>query len=259
MDFEIEDDDDPYDFQSNWSTKDKGGGFGFGGKDNDGGDDAYNYDFGSIKEETSHYSDIERSKKSTVSKKDSAPVAKSKPKPATGGNAMEKAAAMLDKYSGKSTANKPVPAKTLKNTSLDFDEDDISISMGSDDSYDDSFTNKKNTNNKTKAKAKFEPDSPLYGGLDSDIPHMKKKSQFNTASSFKEPTINGLNVYYYADDILILKARVFKDACSSHGISLNVYYIVSNFTESRGFDLEEEDDEEDEPDLHASDFVMVRT
>lgn len=196
MDFEIEDDDDPYDFQSNWSkpTKDKSGGFGFGGKDDSGGDDAYNYDFGAIKEETSHYSgsDKSKSKKDTASSAAVIEKSKPKPKPVTGGNAMEKAAAMLDRYSGKSSTKPSVPVKTYnRNTSLDFDEDDISISMGSDDSYEDSYPSKKEITKKT-----FEPDSPLYGGLDSDIPHMKKKSHFGKTPSFQEqPTIKGLATF----------------------------------------------------------------
>jgi hypothetical protein len=195
MDFEIEDDDDPYDFQSNWSkpSKDKGGGgFGFGfesGKgDNNGDDDAYNYDFGAIKEETTHYSGSEEKSKKSFSQSaaSAVPVEKSKPKPAAGGNAMEKAAAMLDRYSGKSAAKKTTPGNAFKHTNMDFDEDDISISMGSDDSYEDSYPSN------TKKKKTFEPDSPLYSGLDSDIPRMKNKSQFKSrSSSSQEPTIKG--------------------------------------------------------------------
>jgi hypothetical protein len=182
MDFEIEDDDDPYDFQSNWSkpSAGKAGGFGFGFDSGKGGntddDDAYNYDFGTIKEETTHYSGKEKS-----SKKQEKPaeehVEKEKPKPVTGGNAMEKAAAMLNRYSGKDV-KKSAPVKSYKSTSMDFDEDDISISMGSDDSYEDSYPKKV-----TKKQSSM-PDSPLNGGLDSDIPRMKK-------NTFQAPSIAG--------------------------------------------------------------------
>ena len=123
MDFEIEDDDDPYDFQSNWSkpSKEKSG-FGFGydaGGGGGGDDDAYNYDFGVIKEETSHYSGNQLSSKS--SNKKTSP-AKTKPKAVTGGNAMEKAAAMLDRYSGNyhliyvTTVEVVIPSLELRQT-----------------------------------------------------------------------------------------------------------------------------------------------
>jgi hypothetical protein len=132
MDFEIEDDD-PYNFESNWSKPSKAGyfgGSGFGDKGG-GGDDIYDYDFGGGigKTETTHYSSSPESysKPQKVEKKE-AKVTKDK---VTHDNAMEKAKSMLSKYSAKPTVKKPV----VKKFTDDFDEDDISL--GSDDMSDD--------------------------------------------------------------------------------------------------------------------------
>lgn len=138
MDFEIEDDD-PYNFESNWSKPTKKGYFGASGfaADSGGGDDVYDYDFGGggIKAETTHYSSSPESY-SKPQKKDNKPTSASTAPVAikekvTASNALEKAQSMLSKYSTKTAAKKPAPKKYND----DFDEDDISL--GSDDFSDD--------------------------------------------------------------------------------------------------------------------------
>lgn len=153
MDFEIEDDD-PYNFESNWSKPSKAGYFGGSGfGDKGGGDDIYDYDFGGGigKTETTHYSSSPESYSKTkkVEKKPETKVTKEK---VTTDNAMEKAKSMLSKYSAKPAVKKPI----IKRFTDDFDEDDISL--GSDDMSDDGrrvgFPESPNDMN---VKSKFKP------------------------------------------------------------------------------------------------------
>ena len=129
MDFEIEDDD-PYNFESNWSKPSKKGYFGASGFDNGGGgDDVYDYDFGGgvTKTETTHYSSSPESY-TKPQKKETKPAAKPVKEKVTTSNAMEKAQSMLSKYSTKTDA---VPKKAApRKFSGDFDEDDISLDSG---------------------------------------------------------------------------------------------------------------------------------
>jgi hypothetical protein len=132
-DFEIEDDDD-YNFSSGWDSKKKSSGL-FGG----GGDDDNTYNF--------EYSDKPKSNKkgatfSLESSDDSSPIRK----PSTSINKQEKTAPnrsnvvsasddaltrannMLAKYSNKPLAASTTSLAPKKKISMDFNEDDISVS-----------------------------------------------------------------------------------------------------------------------------------